>query len=165
MRLAKLACLALSLWMACLGAARAAGPLDLTLRWLSSEGKVLDERSLSLADLDRLAQTQIDTTTPWTQGAQRFAGPSFAVLAGLARVPTVEARVVALNDYAATIPAEDWQMNGVILATRLNGETMRVRDKGPYWVMYPIDQGALFGRQDYQSRMVWQVKSIDFLAR
>lgn len=164
MRAVKAALIALSFWTAGLVGAFAGSP-DLTLRWLSGDGQVLKQRSLSLAELDALPQTTVETTTPWTKGVQRFGGPSFAVLAGLAGRQVVEARVVALNDYAATVPAEDWEKHGVILATRLNGETMRVRDKGPYWVMYPIDRDVRLGHQDYQSRMVWQVKSIDFLAR
>ncbi|MCK0207886.1 hypothetical protein MWN33_07550 [Starkeya koreensis] len=142
-----------------------AGAQELAVRWLARDGRVIGERSLSLQDLEQLPQTTLKTSTPWTKGEQSFAGPSLAVLAGLAGQPMGEARVTALNDYVATVPAEDWLQHGAILTTRLNGETMRVRDKGPFWVMYPIDADASLAQQYYQSRMVWQVKSVDFIAQ
>ncbi|MBB5751002.1 hypothetical protein [Prosthecomicrobium pneumaticum] len=158
---------ALMLWVALLaGGARSTPAVaeELALRWLTRDGRVLAERTLTLSDLDGLEQSRIETATPWTEGPQVFTGPSFAVLAGLTGERPAEAEVVALNDYSATVPAGDWFSRGVILSTRLNGETMRVRDKGPYWVMYPIDRDSQLERQDYQSRMVWQVKSIDFIS-
>ncbi|WP_371347750.1 hypothetical protein [Ancylobacter sp. IITR112] len=138
---------------------------DLTLRWLGSDGKVALEKTLNLAQLDALPQVTIDTGTPWTQNVQRFTGPSLGVLAALGGRPVREAKVMALNDYVAPIPAEDWKEHGAILTTRIDGQTMRIREKGPFWVMYPIDSDPVLRQQYYQSRMVWQVKSIDFIAQ
>lgn len=150
--------------MACaLGAPASAH--ELSLRWVTPAGAVLDQKTLTQAELDALKQTTIVTSTPWTEGPQTFTGPSLAVLAALASPTAAEAKVVALNEYSATIPATDWIDRGVILATRHNGQFMRVRDKGPFWVMYPIDKDPALRHQFYQSRMVWQVKSIDFITQ
>lgn len=165
MRALRFACLALSLFWFGGCFAGTAGAEQLAVRWLGRDGRVLSERSMSLEDLEKLPQTTLETSTPWTKGEQHFVGPSLAVLAELGGQPMAEAKVAALNDYVATVPAEDWLQHGAILTTRLNGETMRVRDKGPYWVMYPIDTDANLAQQYYQSRMVWQVKSIDFIAQ
>lgn len=164
MRIAQFACLAFSLLLIGFASARAQAK-DLTVRWVSPAGEVFERREMGLEDLDKLAQTTLHTSTPWTKGEQDFAGPSLATLAALGKRPVSEAKVTALNDYVATVPAEDWTVYRVILASRLNGNTMRVRDKGPYWVMYPIDSDEKLGQQYYQSRMVWQVKSIDFVTQ
>ena len=138
---------------------------DLGLRWLGENGQVLAQKTLTLAELDTLPQSRIETGTPWTKGVNVFTGPALGVLAALGGRPVREAKVMALNDYVAPIPAEDWKDHGAILTTRLDGATMRVRDKGPFWVMYPIDSDPALGQQYFQSRMVWQVKSIDFIAQ
>jgi len=142
----------------------AASAASLLVRWLDGSGAVLVERNLSLAALDDSPQSEIVTVTPWTVGEQHFAGPSLEVLASLASLKPDSVHVLALNDYSADIPAADWRQ-GIILATRLNGETMRVRDKGPFWVMYPISSNPEFARQIYQARMVWQVKQLDFFVK
>ena len=98
-------------------------------------------------------------------GIQRFSGPSLGTLAALGGVPVSTARVTALNDYEMDVPAEDWEDNGAILATRRNGETMPIKDKGPFWIMYPISSDPKLDTQLYHGRMVWQVKLIDFEAQ
>ncbi|WP_425104830.1 hypothetical protein [Ancylobacter sp.] len=156
---------ALILGLACLALPEAARAHELTLRWLGADGQVALEKTLTLAEIDALPQVTIETSTPWTEGVQRFTGPSLGALAALGGRPVREAKVMALNDYVAPIPAEDWKEHGAILTTRVDGKTMRVRDKGPFWVMYPIDSDPALRQQYYQSRMVWQVKSIDFSAQ
>ncbi|WP_421699479.1 hypothetical protein [Ancylobacter sp.] len=162
--MARLIC-ALVLGLVCLAVTDSARADELTLRWLGADGQVALEKTLTLAEIDRLPQVTIDTSTPWTDGLKRFTGPSLGALAALGGRPVREAKVMALNDYVAPIPAEDWKEHGAILTTRIDGKTMRVRDKGPFWVMYPIDSDPALRQQYYQSRMVWQVKSIDFSAQ
>jgi len=140
-----------------------AGGDVLHLRWLDPARVVVAEVQLDTDQLEALAQKKIDTTTPWTEGVQAFSGPTLSALAGLGgRAPT-EALVIALNDYLINIPASDWQRWEPILATRHNGARMPVREKGPFWVIYPMDKDQVLITQLYRSRMVWQVNKIDFL--
>ncbi|WP_274777827.1 hypothetical protein [Aquabacter sediminis] len=144
----------------------AAGQADaqtLQLRWIRDNGAILSEQTVSLEQLAKLPAETFATKTPWTQGVNTFEGPSLAMLAGQRALPVERAIVVALNDYMATVPAEDWEQNGAILAIRVNGATMKVREKGPFWVMYPMDRNPKLQSQMYRTRMVWQVKAIDFV--
>jgi hypothetical protein len=136
---------------------------EVTVRWVTEDGGVIMRETLDLQEIEALPQAEIVTTTPWTDGVQTFTGPSLGDIAALAGRPVVEAEVTALNDYSATIPADDWEERGAILAARQGGETMRIRDKGPYWVMYPIDSDPELNTQFYHARMVWQVSDIDFI--
>ena len=142
-----------------------AAEANLVLRWHGKDGSVIAERALDEAAVEALPQVEFTTETPWTSGGQRFSGPSIGTLAALDGVPVAEARVTALNDYEMNVPAEDWERHGAILAVRRNGEFMPVRDKGPYWIMYPISSDRKLDTQFYHGRMVWQVKSIDFEAK
>jgi hypothetical protein len=141
-----------------------AHPTDLVLRWHGKDGAVIAERTLDIAEVEALPQVEFTTENPWMTGAHRFSGPSIGTLAALGGVPVTEALFTALNDYEMSVPKEDWDELGAILAVRRNGELMPIKDKGPYWVMYPISSNPKLDTQFYHGRMVWQVKYIDFKA-
>jgi len=144
-------------------AAQAAAAGELELRWVKPDGAVVSEKTLTTEELEALPQTTFTTNTPWTTTPTEFSGPALAELAGLGPKAS-KAAVVAINDYSSEVPAEDWTDHGAILAVRLDGEYMKIRDKGPFWVMYPIDHGQeILNTQLYHSRMVWQVRNIDFV--
>lgn len=115
---------------------------------------------LSLEALDALEQHAFSTTTIWTDGETHFSGVSLKSL--LAHMGAVEGKVemVALNDYAVTIPIADLEDDAPIVATRMNGETMSVRDKGPYWVVYPFDSDPKYSTEVTYSRSVWQLNRL-----
>ncbi|WP_139163698.1 hypothetical protein [Afifella marina] len=117
---------------------------------------------MSVEDIEALQQQVIVTHTPWADGAQTFSGPLLATLANLAGLPVVEAALVALNDYSAKIPQSDWALYGIIMAVRQDGEEMRIRDKGPFRIVYPVDAYPALTSHLYHSRMIWQIRSIDF---
>jgi hypothetical protein len=159
----RLAGIALSAAILLAGEASAA---ELLLRWVDPTGKVIGERTLTTAEIEAMPQQEFETDTPWADAPQRFTGPRLADIVALGGEDVANAHVVALNDYSADIPAEDWAEHVPILAVRVDGELMKVRDKGPFWVMYPIDSDpGVLGSELYYSRMVWQVKSIDFLVQ
>ena len=70
-------------------------------------------------------------------------------------------RVSALNDYNVMVPADVLRNDGAILAYHLNDAEMSVREKGPFWVIFPYDADARFQTDTYWAYSVWQVKSVD----
>ena len=149
--------------LALLGA-QAASAADLVLRWVKADGSVVSEKTLTTKEVEALPQTSFATNTPWTTKVTEFTGPELAELVKLGPGNAVSANVIALNDYTSEVPAEDWVEHGATLAVRTDGELMKIRDKGPYWLMYPIDSDPrVLNTQLYHSRMVWQVKSIEFV--
>ena len=71
--------------------------------------------------------------------------------------------MVALNDYASSIPISDFAAHGVILALKRDGQYMPVRDKGPLFIIYPYDSSPELKSQMYYARSVWQVKRLEVL--
>jgi hypothetical protein len=72
-------------------------------------------------------------------------------------------KVVALNDYSASIPFADAADLDTILATRANGKLLSVREKGPLFLIYPFDlDKRLFNEKDF-SRSVWQIGTIEVI--
>jgi hypothetical protein len=169
-RFRRQALLALPLaWLARPAAALAAptGRVVLTLSGLAKDGKRDGRADFDMSMLEGLPQRHIQTETPWHTGSRRFSGPLLrdvigaagALPAGRAR----NARMVALNDYRVEIPAEDLERYDLVLALRLDGQPMSVRDKGPLFLMYPFDTQPALRNAVYYSRCIWQLRSIELL--
>ncbi|HCQ7773629.1 oxidoreductase, partial [Enterobacter kobei] len=47
-----------------------------------------------------------------------------------------------------------------ILALKVNGEYMRIRYKGPSFIVYPYDSLPELNNQIYYSRSAWQVSKM-----
>ncbi|WP_043540224.1 hypothetical protein [Salinarimonas rosea] len=164
--LALLLVLATALLAAVLSAAPAAAQDVLVARWVDAEGGEIARRGFDLAALDALDPIAIETTTPWTEGVGRFEGARLGALAALEpdAGEIAEARLTALNDYTIEVPAQDWSTWDPVLATRLDGTRMRVRDRGPIWLVYPLDADPALRTQRYHARMIWQVREVVFVA-
>lgn len=132
--------------------------LDITGRIAVTNG---DARArFDLAMLEAMGVSRIRTTTAWTSGKQDFEGVSLKAL--LERVGAFGDRIeaVALNDYKVEIPVSDFLRWPVVLAYRANGALLRVRDKGPLWIVYPQDDFPALDNKETQGKWAWQVKEI-----
>lgn len=107
--------------------------------------------------LEGLGVKTLETSTPWTDGTPVFRGVLASDLLALlgARGKTVHA--IALNGYAYDIPISDLTSYPVLLAYEMNGRTLLVRDKGPLWLVFPLDQFAELRGHETQRKMVWQL--------
>lgn len=110
--------------------------------------------------LEAIGVSRISTSTAWTNGRQDFEGVSLKAL--LERVGAFGDRIeaIALNDYKVEIPVSDFARWPVILAWRQNGQLMRVRDKGPLWIIYPQDDFPALNNKETQGKWAWQLKEI-----
>ncbi|ANH03368.1 molybdopterin-dependent oxidoreductase [Shinella sp. HZN7] len=114
-----------------------------------------------LAMLEALAGRSGEMETPWTEGRMNFSGPLLRAVIEAAGAHGTEMKVTAINDYAADVPMEDAVSLDTILATRMNGETMSVREKGPLFLVYPFDKDPALYNEKYFTRSVWQIKAIE----
>ena len=103
----------------------------------------------------------VRTATPWTEGVQDFTGVRLRDLLAAVGAQGSTLALTALNDYTVEIPIADARAYDVIVAYRRNGEAMAVRDKGPLWIIYPLDQHAELRDPEHQARMIWQLRRID----
>ena len=113
-----------------------------------------------MAMLEALESHEGTMETPWTEGKVTFKGPLGRALLAAVGSAGKTARITALNDYSASVPIQDFKDHDVIFATRMDGKTMSVREKGPLFLIYPFDQDASLYNEEYFSRSVWQIKSI-----
>ncbi len=138
-----------------------AGKVILTVRGKIATTNSDDGARFDLAMLDALPQGRFEGETPWTKGTTVFTGPLGSAVLDAVGAAGVMLRVAALNDYSADIPLSDFRDHPVILATRHDGALMPVSDKGPIWVIYPMDRDPSLRIESTYTRSVWQVSSID----
>ncbi|MBE9554802.1 MAG: molybdopterin-dependent oxidoreductase [Proteobacteria bacterium] len=132
---------------------------------LSISGDITNTNNGDNADFDldmlhALGTRAMSLTTSWTDGTQEFRGVLMRDLMAAigAKGKTVEA--IALNDYTFTIDIEDFSQYPVIVATSLNGKILKIRDKGPLWIIYPLDTFTEEQKIKIERRMVWQLRQL-----
>lgn len=119
--------------------------------------------NLSLPDLDEMPQESFSTTTTWTDGKMTFSGVPLSYILKDVNPEGTVLRMVALNDYSVEMPVSDIGETYPIVATRMDGKTMPVRDKGPYWIVYPYDSSAQFQTETIYARSIWQLKTLSVI--
>lgn len=113
-----------------------------------------------IASLEKLGSVSFQTTSPWYNGRTTFTGISLQKLMDYVGAKGSVVKVTALNDYTTVIPLSDFKKYNVILALKINGEYMRIRDKGPLFIVYPYDSIPELNNQIFYSRSAWQVSSM-----
>jgi hypothetical protein len=113
--------------------------------------------------LDALRNRTTVAETPWYDETHAFEGALLSDVVAAVGAEGHDLRVVAINGYEAVIPASDIAQFPIILATRIDGETLSVRDRGPVFIVYPFDLGPELRNESYFSRSVWQVVSMQAL--
>lgn len=114
-----------------------------------------------LAQLEALGVTRLTTTTPWHDHRVSFEGVSGQALMAAIGPQGAQVIAVAVNDYAATLPVEDFLRRGLIIAYRADGQPLTLRSRGPLWIIYPYDSAAELNTAVYHARSVWQLASLE----
>lgn len=140
------------------GLAKPQGPVVLTV-----SGKIGNTNSGQAANFDMemlesLGRITLRTSTPWTDGTQVFRGVLVRDVLAAAGAYGDSIRAIALNDYSYAIEVSDFLNFPVLIATDMNGERLRIRDKGPLWIIYPRDDYAELRSKEIDYRMVWQLR-------
>jgi hypothetical protein len=116
---------------------------------------------LDLAALEQMPHHAIATSTPWTEGVSSYEGVLLRDLLHQLGVSGATIKLIALNDYAITIPAADFDKYDVVLAYSRDGQAMPVRDKGPLWLVYPLDGHPELNNEETHAKMIWQVRRLE----
>ncbi|AVN35421.1 oxidoreductase [Serratia marcescens] len=118
---------------------------------------------LTADNFNKLKKSHIKTTTSWTEPGHvvDFEGVKFKELITLVGARGKTLRMRALNDYWVDIPFSDVEKYDILLANKMDENPLRLRNFGPYFVIYPLDQFYdQLNSPTYQARHIWQVASI-----
>lgn len=117
--------------------------------------------SYTFEDLSSLPQVDVVTTNNYVDGMATFTGPTLrSVLEQNGIGPDDDILLHALNDFFTVAPASDAYNYDVILAILKNDQRMPIREQGPIWVIYPMDDHAELLDDIYNVRLVWQLNKI-----
>jgi hypothetical protein len=117
---------------------------------------VLDDDALAALGAEDLA-----TYTPWTEGVPLFSGVPLAKVLRAAGAISGSVRAIALNDYAVEFSADDAVAKDAFLARTMNGRQLTVRDKGPFWIIFPWSKRPELKTASVQAMSVWQLRELE----
>lgn len=118
-----------------------------------------DAARFDRALLEQLDWREIETHTSFTEGPQRFAGPTLASLLDAVGASGGTLTLTALNGYEIRFPADYAARHGVLLALDHDGRAMSVREKGPIWVVFPLDRDGAENKL-FDGEMIWQLSRL-----
>ncbi|WP_159650841.1 hypothetical protein [Vibrio atypicus] len=111
--------------------------------------------------LSHFEPTTFQTQLPWVDGKKSFTGFKATSLIDFLGVnDAFSLSFIALNDYAATSRIEDVIQYEPIVAYQMDGHHMKVRNKGPYWLIFNLDKYPEIDNAIFHSQMVWQIDQI-----
>lgn len=117
--------------------------------------------NFELPQLEALGVARLATATPWHDHRAVFEGVSGQVLMTAVGARGSQVTATAKNDYAATIPLDDFMRRGLIIAYRVDGQPLTLRNRGPLWIIYPYDSAAELNTAMFHARSVWQLASLE----
>jgi len=110
--------------------------------------------------LEAIGWSSFETSTPWFSGISKFEGVLMEKLMDTVKASGQTIIATALNDYATELPRSDFSQFGVLLALKRDGEYMRVKNKGPIFIVYPYDRYPELKHQKFYGRSAWQVSRL-----
>ncbi|OPX57150.1 hypothetical protein BTE48_01370 [Oceanospirillum multiglobuliferum] len=139
-----------------------ATPLQADQNILTVTGEVTgSNHHFSLADLKAMPNYQVKTETIWTDQEHTYTAISVAQLLEKLGAKGQNLRFIALNDYAIEVPVDILLEHNAFIAFEQDGKPMRIRDKGPLWVLYPFSDQPQINTPFYQAHCAWQLKTIE----
>ncbi len=139
------------------GLPRPSGPVVLTVTGAIDVTNAPGRAEFDREMLEGLGTIELRTSTYWTAGTPVFSGVLGRTLLRAVGARGTRAECRALNDYVVTIPLADFEQYDVVLALKMNGRYMRIRDKGPIWVVYPWDGHSELDDEQTKQKAIWQL--------
>lgn len=141
--------------------AKPKGKIILTLTGAIAKTNTPGAFVFDAAMIDQLPVRAITTASPWFKNVGTFSGPLLSDVLAMAGATGTQLQIKALNDYKVQVPSEDGLKYGAILARKIDGKTLSVRDKGPLFLIYPFDERPELRNDIFYGRAIWQINTID----
>lgn len=133
---------------------------------LTVTGKITNTNAPGKAEFDRamlakLGMSELKTSHSWGEGVSQFEGVLAGKLLDYVGATGAKIKAAAVNDYAIELESAELRKVPVLLATKMNGADLRLRDRGPIWIVYPRDSYPEFKDEKHNFKWIWQLKSLD----
>lgn len=113
-------------------------------------------------DLEAMNWHEVQTGNQFITGQGRFRGPRFVeVLSLIGHAGATRVRLLSAGGDISEIGFAELARYDPILAMEMDGRALTLRDFGPVWVMYPIDDHPELRDSRYNNRLVWQLQVVE----
>lgn len=132
---------------------------------LTITGEIVNTNAPDKAEFDyemlkEFGLVSMNIETMWTPDGELFEGILTRKLLDIVGASGESITATAANDYAITIPLSDLTEHDTLLAMSKNGVRMRLRDKGPIWLLYSNTDRPKLAEAELNSRMIWQLTTL-----
>ncbi|MCJ8313075.1 MAG: hypothetical protein HRU38_13085 [Saccharospirillaceae bacterium] len=117
----------------------------------------------NVAQLLEVQNKELTTLTPWTKGEPTFKGLDLITLLQKHNIKSGQLTFTALNDYTITITVKDLIDAQAFLSMYQDNKILRVREKGPFWLIFPWSYRSELINTTVSSWAIWQIKSIEHM--
>ena len=139
---------------------RPAGKVILTVSGDIEHTNAGDRAEFDRTMLEALGLSELTVATAWTEGRPTFSGVLGSRILDAVGARGDELVARAINDYQIRIPVSDLRRYPILFALKQDGRYMRVRDKGPIWVIYPRETYPELDTEETKQKWIWQLSSI-----
>lgn len=137
--------------------AKPEGPVILTISGNITHKNSANAAVFDAAMVDALAVSQVKTSAFWRKGLRTFTGPSLQSVLALVGAKGQSLRLIALDNYEVRVPVQDVTQFNPVLARKIDGVSLKVKDRGPLFLIYPFDDLPELKSDVYYSRSVWHL--------
>lgn len=119
-----------------------------------------ERKQYTRVQLLQLPQYSINTKLPWTDESHTYSGPRLEDVLQLAKVKGHWLKLDALDFYNVSLNFNKIKKFNPILALERDKKQLTVRNKGPLWLILPVDDHAELKAAIYNDFMVWHLIKI-----
>lgn len=152
--------LSMAVWASRGEAEGSAGGSDVLLTIFPSNPSQSAGVELDREQLEAFRQIEFETSTIWSEGVRSFSGPSLREVLIAAGITGGDINLTAENQYRTTMPWFVMNEDFPIIATRIDGETFSLREKGPLWIVFPYDADEKYRTEVMYAHSIWQLVEI-----
>ena len=113
--------------------------------------------SIEQSSLKEINGQTLETITPWTDNPLTFQGISLASLLAKYKIKGRIAKAKALNDYVVEIDLQEAIEANAFIVSHIDNQPMKVRNKGPFWIIFPWSEKTELNDRKYQDWSIWQM--------
>ena len=110
--------------------------------------------------IEALPATEVRTRNPWEHGRVAYQGVLLRDLLQYVKARGKVLDISALNDFHTEISVADAESYNILLAYRREGVDLTVRDKGPFFIVFPFSEISKLETEERFAQSIWQVSHI-----
>lgn len=151
---------AIALFTPLSGAVAADGSVLLNIVGKTKSG---DSKEVSIGEIEAIGLRTLTVFNPYEKRSDEYSGVWLNELVSTFAGKGVQSvTMTAIDDYAVTFKAEEWQSLRILFATRVDGKHIGLEDKGPARMIFPDYDPKQEVYQVNLPKWMWMIQTLEF---